>query len=121
MSQNNTTRLVLTHILSFPKCLYFSEYVFFYTFLSCWLVVVFHRCDINNRPIFTKCGAYDPAISNHQLIYIIFGLMNAVAHKHKPRVVPFRSTKNISNTMFDFPNLPRLSGTFNRSFPYMSW
>ena len=35
------TRLVLTHILSFPRYLYFSEYVLFYTFLSCRLVVVF--------------------------------------------------------------------------------
>ena len=34
------TRLVLTYILSFPRCLYFLEYVLFYTFLSCQLVVV---------------------------------------------------------------------------------
>ena len=47
----------------------------------------------NNPNIFTECGTYEPAISDYQLIY---GLMSAAVHKHKSKVISFRSAKNLN-------------------------
>ena len=56
---------------------------------------------LTNKPeIFTECGTYEQAISDHLMITSVY--------KHKPNVISFRSTKNLNIRKFneDLRNAP---------------
>jgi len=45
----------------------------------------------NNTDSFKKCGAYQPEMSHH---HMVFGEMKEKVHKHKTRTITFRQTKS---------------------------
>ena len=53
----------------------------------------------NNPDMFKKCGAYQPEMSDH---HMVFGEMMEKVHKHKTRTITFRQTKST-----DFEQLNR--------------
>ena len=69
---------------------------------------------LTNQPeMFKKCGTVDPAISDHQLIFVI---MKVLIWRYRPKVITFRSSKN-TNTNYlneDIANAPwHLGKTFD--------
>ena len=45
----------------------------------------------NTPEVFRKCGVYDPAISDH---YLIYGIITESVFKCQSKVITFRSLKN---------------------------
>jgi len=48
--------------------------------------------------MFTRCGAYNPEISDR---YLIYGEMTDKVFKHKPKTITFRQTKNTDFELFN--------------------
>ena len=59
----------------------------------------------NTPEMFTRCGVYNPEISDH---YLIYGEMTDKVCKHKPKTIIFRQTKNTDFELFneDLINAP---------------
>ena len=54
---------------------------------------------LTNQPdLFIGGGVYDPALSDHMLIY---GIMKEKARKHSRRIIHFRSYKNFDPVKYD--------------------
>ena len=48
----------------------------------------------NRADLFTKCGVQHLALSDHSMVY---GIMTEKVCKHRPKIVTYRSTKNIDH------------------------